>query len=460
MLATPPAAPAPEGADHALWRIVYPGTLLGVAGSAVVFGRYERELVTFDVETGRKRATLGRWRSQVGKGANLADPFLLGPLIGGTLGSSNAGLAFVDPSADRVRLRSRLFENAYVTPPGPSHGPIAVAGRDASGTDIAILGASVGTGACLVELRAVDLRSGRRLWRWAPDTGCAALYVAVASSRVIVFSPGWLHVFDLTTGSPLWQQPSSICDDATCDGLSDFRIAADSRHVAMKVANRMAVHSASTGDPLWSGESEIPFSTQFLVSDGQMYVANRVAIDCLDASGRALWRLPLAGTGAQQIELAGDSLYVADAGVVRAVDRATGALRWAFGGDRFALAGGPNASGPAATVIIGEDGEGAVAYTVQRPPSSLREITVMGQVTVHTHASRGMPVQRVSVFVGGTIVHPSADGRYEARVRLSGGRLAISATTACRGAVGPIYLRLDGRSEYQKDLVLDDHCGD
>ena len=60
MLATPPAAPAPEGADHALWRIAYPGTLLGVAGSAVVFGRYERELVTFDVETGRKRATLGR----------------------------------------------------------------------------------------------------------------------------------------------------------------------------------------------------------------------------------------------------------------------------------------------------------------------------------------------------------------------------------------------------------------
>jgi outer membrane protein assembly factor BamB len=76
-----------------------------------------------------------------------------------------------------------------------------------------------------------------------------------------------------------------------------------------------------------------------------------LGITCLDVRGRVLWRLPLVGRETPQIEFGGGSLYVADMGVVRAVDRATGVPRWTFGGDRFALAAEPKASGPAATVI-------------------------------------------------------------------------------------------------------------
>jgi outer membrane protein assembly factor BamB len=464
-LAAPPAAPTPAVAERPLWRIAYPGTLLGVAGSAVVFDGYKKatrrgELVAFDAATGRKRATLEAWRAQVPRGDYLGAPFLIGPLIGGTLYPSYSGIALVDPATDRVRLRSRPGEAEYEAfLPGRTHGPMAIAGRAANGALVAILGASIDRDEGRFELRAVDLRSGQRLWRWAPKNDGGGLFVAVAGGRAISFSPGWLQAFDLATGQALWRQPSSICDGEICNGLSDFMIAADDEHVAMKVGKRLAVHAASTGEPGWSGEIPRQLSKVLLVSSGQICTEGEVGITCLDVRGRVLWRLPLAGTEPPRLEFGGGNLYVADMGVVRAVDRATGELRWAFGGDRLALAPEPDASGTPATVIIGEDGEGAVAYTADRPPGPARDITVTGRLTVHAYATRPPPPEFLRVYVAGSFVHPGADGRYEVRVRLSGGRIAISAA-GCSGKVGPIHLRLDQRSTYQKDLVLDDYCGD
>src|SRR5262249_54293152 len=159
-------------------------------------------------------ATLSRWQAGAGGGdVQLGDPFVIGPLIGGQLYPSFAGLALVDPATDRLRWRSKGREQAYVwSLPGPSRGLIAVAPH----ADIAVLAASTGHEDCRVELWGVQLESGGRRWRWAPSSVCAALFVTAARGAAVVYSNGHLRALDSVTGRVLWQKTSPICADALC----------------------------------------------------------------------------------------------------------------------------------------------------------------------------------------------------------------------------------------------------
>lgn len=439
------AAPAAEiGAP--LWQLVYPGNLVGVAGPTVVFqrgtGDDRQELVTFAADSGRRLRTLSRWRAAVGgRHTQLGEPFVLGPLIGGELYPSYAGLALVDPVSDRVRLRSTGREHEYVSVlPGVSREGIAVADAE-----LAVLGAGSGEGC--IELQGIDLRSAQRRWRWAPARRCSGLFVALAPGAAVVYSDGHLQALDLRTGRPRWRQPSPICDGEVCDGLSNLRLAADDELVALALDQRLAVHSARTGALLAQADLGDLWPQQALVSGGRIYLGG-AGVSCRSSEGRELWRLAL-GAEPSQLVVGGEVLYVAAQGVVRALDRATGAALWTLGADRIALAPG--------AVILGRDGEGAVAYPAGRAPGREREVTVSGRVTMEGRWPAR--VENVRVVVAGVPVHPGGDGSYRIKVRLAGGRIAVSAH-GCTGDVGPLYQRLDERSEYRQDLNLHDHCLD
>jgi hypothetical protein len=439
-------AALPGEAGAPLWQLAYPGRLVGVAGPVVVFQRAtgggRQELVTFAADSGRRRATLDRWRAEVGgRHTQLGELFVLGPLIGGELYPSYAGLALVDPVTDRVRLRSTGREHEYVSVlPGVSREGIAVADGE-----LAVLGAGSGDGC--IELRGIDLRSGQRRWRWSPQRRCSGVFVALAPGAAVVYSDGQVQALDLRTGRPRWRQPSPICDGELCDGMSNFRLAADDELVALALDQRLAVHSAKTGTLLAQADLGDLWPRQVLVSGGRIYLGG-AGVSCRNPEGRELWHLALEAEPSQLV-VGGEVLYVAAQGVVRALERTTGAVLWTLGADRIALAPG--------AVILGRDGEGAVAYQAGRAPGREREVTVSGRVTMEGRWPAR--VENVRVVVAGVSLHPARDGSYRIKVRLAGGRIAVSAH-GCTGDVGPLYQRLDERSEYRQDLQLHDHCLD
>jgi hypothetical protein len=405
-----------------------------------------------DADTGRPGGSLARWRENAGgPETQLGAPFVLGPLIGGELYPSYDAIVLVDPVADRVRLRIAGIDHMH-TIPGASRGLIAVAGRDARSRGRAVLSVDSGRQDCGVELRGFDLASGLEAWRWAPPAPCSGVFVTGSAGSAIVYSSGDLRALDVVTGQGLWSTHSPICSEEVCNGLSTFRIAADERHLAMTVGDRLVVHSARDGRLLWAGKVSNDSVEELRVSRGRVYLASRDLV-CLDLRGREVWRLAL-GKPPSQIEVAGEILYVAGHGVVRALQRETGAPLWVFGADRFALT---DASTATRAVVLGSDGEGAVAYAADRAPSPVRELTVSGRVTVTGRVLP--PLAAVDMVVAGVPAVLDADGRYKVRIRLAGGRIAVAAR-GCKDGVGPVYLPVDARSEYVQDLTFEDSCDD
>jgi outer membrane protein assembly factor BamB len=178
---------------------------------------------------------------------------------------------------------------------------------------------------------AVDARTGIQRWRFKP-TGGIAQSIAAADGTVFLDGPSTVYAVDVQTGAKRWQQ----------------RVAAPFRGVVVNGTVYVASYggavglSAMTGAVVWKSPmlGDAP-STVVRVADGVAYISagdGRIyAVDI--ASGAERW--PPVQTISQNpggVEIVGDTLYTGTVqgnatepvGMLYAIDRATGTVRWKF----------------------------------------------------------------------------------------------------------------------------------
>jgi hypothetical protein len=253
--------------------------------------------------------------------------------------------------------------------------------------------------------------------------------------------------------------PSGCSDAPEC--LAS--LAADDRHVGLAIGHKtLTIFAASTG----AVSGQVPcdmFYPAVTVEDGHACVggtslgrAAETTVTCVSADGRRSWTEKIAGA-LRNLELGGDTLYVAAGGGVRAVDAASGDVRWLFGGDRVSLA----RLADSVRVVLGTDGVGALVLAEGAAPEPPRDLTVTGVVSVRPDypGAAAPPARGVTVQIAGASVHPDIGGRYRAVLRFSGGRLTIVAC-GCRTCTAPASIAVDERSTYEKDLAFNDSCRD
>ena len=452
--ANPPAPPN---------RIAYAGDLIGVAGDVVVLGG------TGDLLRGRDiQGFAARDGRPLRRSARLARAFLaqpprrlltLGNWLLGETPRSDGGVTFFDLRADAIRLQlsAQALAHRRSFPPVALGLPAAV-GREQDGTVVVVVVAS-SRSRCAVTIEAREIKSGSVRWRWSPPGPCWAVTAATGGGRVFIHAGPSIHAVSLATGKSLWQMPSGCSDAPECLTA----LATDGRHVGLAIGHKtLTIFAANTGAVM----SQVPcdvFNPAVTVADGRACVggtslglAAETTVTCVNANGRHSWTAKVAGA-LRNLELEGETLYVAAGGGVRAYDAASGGIRWLFGGDRVALAHLADGF----RVVLGTDGMGALVLAEGAAPGAPRELTVTGVVSVSPDYAGAAPPPRraLTIQVAGTSVHPDSGGRYRAVLKLSGGRLAIIAC-GCRICTAPSYIAVDERSTYEKDLAFNDSCSD
>ena len=185
--------------------------------------------------------------------------------------------------------------------------------------------------------------------------------------------------------------------------------------------------------------------------------AAETTVMCVGADGRRSWTQKVAGP-LTNLALGGETLYVAAGGGVRAYNAISGDTRWLFGGDCVALAHLTDG----VRVVLGIDGVGALVLAEGAAPEPPRDLTVTGVVSVRPDypGAAPPPARAVTIRIAGTSVHPDVSGRYRAVLKLSGGRIAITAC-GCKTCTAPAFIAVDERSTYeQKDLAFNYSCRD
>ena len=222
----------------------------------------------------------------------------------------------------------------------------------------------------------------------------------------------------------------------------------------------VTIFAANTGAVISQVPNDV-FQPRLTVQNGHACVGGtslgRVAettVTCVKADGGRSWTEKIAGP-LRNLELGGETLYVAAGSSVRAYDAASGDIRWLFGGDRVALARLTDG----VRVVLGTDGMGALVLAEGAAPEPPRVLTVTGVVSVRPDYPGALPppARGVTIQIAGTSVHPDIGGRYRSVLKLGGGRIAIIAC-GCRTCTSPAYIAVDERSIYEKDLAFNDSC--
>lgn len=338
-----------------------------------------------------------------------------------------------------------------------------------------------------------------RLWRYGNSTGSTsvpyadarlAVFNTLGNTRVVALRPG--------DGTLLWETPLSIPSDKRLFGPPSSTLVSSSGFIIVPawdlfgldeqtgavrwtfspdddypgadatVGDDGSLYSVgryvyriqpTTGQAIWRVDlQERPFSP--VVAAGVVYVGTRAAISgsnvlgaghavALDAAtGRVLWKTPIPapedparggvnGPGA----LTADMFIVAsDNGRVYGLDRATGAQRWEFEGDRSYLAGvvmlgnvavvasaygkiqGINAQTGAALWTVDAGGhfiyrittDGELAYAVN---GRLFALNARGQIVWRYDAGESVPIYTGPRSAGGTVFVGANDGFHAVRPR-------------------------------------------
>jgi len=184
-------------------------------------------------------------------------------------------------------------------------------------------------------LRALDARTGQERWRFKTDQGAAIDGAAAAAGGLIFFADlgGTLHGLDAATGAQRWKQPlpNSGVQPIVADGLL--------------YAGSSDGH-AYDFDPLtgkqhwdWQGPTKVPMAVN-VVDKGIAYIGGGgVLYPIRVVDGAYAWPPVRTNVKDQSAAvLAGDTIFWAGypaageglGGELRAIDRATGKIRWSW----------------------------------------------------------------------------------------------------------------------------------
>jgi outer membrane protein assembly factor BamB len=176
----------------------------------------------------------------------------------------------------------------------------------------------------IVTLVALEAATGAERWRAALGPGGADWLSspAIANGMVVVSgADGFVHAFDAATGAERWRTRT------VADGYSSPAIVAGTIYVGGGDGDVYALDVAS-GAVRWRFPTDGFLRSSPAVAGGTVYVASTsfYAVDA--ATGAERWRVAGAG-GYASPAVAGDTVFAAgNDGVLRALDRATGGLRW------------------------------------------------------------------------------------------------------------------------------------
>ncbi|MCA9876450.1 MAG: PQQ-binding-like beta-propeller repeat protein, partial [Thermomicrobiales bacterium] len=173
------------------------------------------------------------------------------------------------------------------------------------------------------ELIALDSQSGAEQWRFGNALAMDSAPVVLDGVIYVGSDDGKVYAIDAVTGQPDWQAPISgpLWRSLTIGG--DMIYAGTS-------AGTVDALDLASGEARWqfTGDDIAQTVGSPLFNNSTVYVANAGVVHALDATtGQELWRRAFAG--ARPATIAGDLLIsTSAAGGVYATDAATGAERW------------------------------------------------------------------------------------------------------------------------------------
>ncbi|WP_276271671.1 PQQ-binding-like beta-propeller repeat protein [Haloarcula litorea] len=174
-------------------------------------------------------------------------------------------------------------------------------------------------------LHAVDVRDGRRRWRWTAETDVTLdnFVPAVDGDRVYFTGfDGPLFAVSRGDGTLSWQfdSASTIHTPAVRDGTV---YAADR-------GRSLYALDADTGDERWAASLPGPSYAAPAVDDAGIYAVAEDHVVAVGPDGSDRWRRSLAGAGSEAPVVAGESLLVPAGQFLVALDATSGAEQWRF----------------------------------------------------------------------------------------------------------------------------------
>ncbi len=401
------------------------------------------EVMTVDLRDGRRVATATSWRASIN--------ILLHGAYRPALTNDDLVLAFRDPTT-LVAIDAASGRERWTSPIRFDWVPLVIPGCAA---DVVLL-RHVGLG-----LVALDARTGRERWQWRQDTHLNNIVVDAQRAYACRYDDG-VHALDLRDGSEAWRMPLSGVSYGGC------QLAVAGRQLLLSVADGDRLIDAATGQ---GGPARVhPISPRFpataVLSAGVMVrESGPTAIEGWAlAEERVAWRR----AGAVEWSAAGsDAAFVCSpGGVLRAIDAASGADRWAWGLAQcreswpylrpwFVVAQSPTVG----EVLLLRTARGTVALGRAPAPSTSETATIVGRATVN-----GRPRAGLVVRVGDAVTRTNAGGTFRATVTLRGGvavrvtdRDAARASGRPCGWEGRAFVAFTGAGTYRVRVDAGSH---
>ncbi len=271
-----------------------------------------------------------RWRANVSSPVN-SSPAVAGGLV--VFGSRDGTFHAYDARSGRNRW---TFDTGELIP-----WEWGFEGWDAYTSSPVVLDSVVIVGAGDGVLYAIELSSGRELWRFETD-GRIRSSPAVADGVVFVGSAdGRVYAVDLESGQERWRyEPdgvSLVSADFGCDRrsiISSPTVVDGTVYVGSRDGWMYAIDQAS-GEFKWRADHQVSWAMSSPAVLGEtLYsgTSDGTFVHALDvASGEELWRFDAAGYTWSSPAVAGDAVYIGDGGGnLWALDRETGNVRWSY----------------------------------------------------------------------------------------------------------------------------------
>jgi outer membrane protein assembly factor BamB len=200
-------------------------------------------------------------------------------------------------------------------------------------------------------LAALGVATGAQLWRFAAEPAgegfardSVVASVDAATGTVYLATYAALYALEAATGGVRWRTPLP-----TDSAAGILEVSAAGGHVYAAAGNALLGVDPASGRVLWTHQVPDRYAASPVALGDRCLVAGGATVDAV-AGGGLLWRHTDDRANATDISVADGTAYLVvndDGGTVKALDTATGAIRWTSGmgsrGDRPAppvVAGG------------------------------------------------------------------------------------------------------------------------
>ena len=196
----------------------------------------------------------------------------------------------------------------------------------------------VGTGGPEPAVHAVDARTGADLWRVRVDAAPRQSPTVVDGTLYLTSRRGRVRALAAGSGGELWTagtgvgSPPVVVDDTVYVWRDGGPVSGLDTPGGDRQPGRVCALDALDGSRRWSFETDDTQRGSLTVADGAVFVGTAAPDGTLYAldtdSGTVAWQAGVDGAVRHPPTVAGDGLYVAADGSLRAYSTATGDLRW------------------------------------------------------------------------------------------------------------------------------------